>query len=211
MSRARSRPFSGGLSPLALALAACAGVTGLDDYVIEDAVPPVTAPADAEASDTVPITPPADVTATDATVADATVVDSPIACADGEVATFDRCYFLVTTPRSQPAAKASCIEAGAHLVAITSEAENTTAAAIGTGMHRWIGLEAPPNPKNDAAAFRWVTNEPVTFAHWSQNIGSPAGPDPNQNHSCVALNEDASTSWYDRGCAELYAAICERP
>ena len=93
-----------------------------------------------------------------------------------------------------------CVAAGAHLVTVSSLAEHTLLATVGTG-DRWIGLQAAA-PTNDRALYDWVTGEPKTVTYWYVN-------DPDNMGPCVALHGTLQ-EWVDRGCGDTNPAICER-
>ena len=124
----------------------------------------------------------------------------PVACSeDGGARSDGHCYFPIA-PTTEPLAKEACIAAGAHLVTVSSLAEHTFLATVGTG-DRWIGLSAAA-PTNDRALYDWVTGEPKTVEYWYV-------ADPDNMGPCVALHGTLQ-EWVDRGCGDVNAAICER-
>ena len=123
-----------------------------------------------------------------------------VACSeDGGVRSDGHCYFPIA-PTTQPLAQQVCVAAGAHLVTVSSLAEHTLLATVGTG-DRWIGLQAAA-PTNDRALYDWVTGEPKTVTYWYVN-------DPDNMGPCVALHGTLQ-EWVDRGCGDTNPAICER-
>ena len=146
------------------------------------------------------------------------IVDTgpPFTCPDGRALVQDHCFFVNPTFVSEPAAKAACVEAGAHLAVIRNAEENEKVSLLGRELDaaRWIGFEAPPSgSQNDAAAFSWITGAPVTFSNWLD--ASPA-PDPNDNASCAAFYQGTDlyprpSAWVDRQCASALPSICEAP
>lgn len=204
----RPRRVLGGLS--LVLLAACASVVGLDDYAV--------VPDGADGSD---------IASGDAKVStdSGSNVDAPtpivdggppkITCLEGRALIQDHCFFVNPSFVSQPAAKAACVEAGAHLAVVRSAAENETVSKLGRELDaaRWIGLEAPDTgSQNDAASYFWITGIPVTYSNWLD--ASP--PDPNENTSCAAYYQGTDQyphpeAWVDRSCATALPSICEAP
>lgn len=112
------------------------------------------------------------------------------------------CYFVLPNASTQAAVKAACAAVGAHLVSITSEAEQTFITSKFTGARRWIGLQAPSSTTTKAD-FTWVTGEPATYQHWYSTY-EPDGDGP-----CITLYS-TNAEWIDRPCGESWPAICER-
>jgi hypothetical protein len=105
-----------------------------------------------------------------------------------------RCYFTVPTgPFS--IVRAKCTDAGAHLVTITSAAEQAFVVPMITG-DTWIGLQ-----QTSGRFDVWLTGEPVVYRRWA--VGEPNG-----SGSCVRLRGDGL--WADNNCSLAYPAICER-
>ncbi len=189
-------------------LAACASVVGLDDYEV--------APDGADAASDAKLGTEAGSNNPDADASKA-IVDSapPITCADGRALIVDHCFFVNTSFVSQPAAKAACVEAGAHLAVVRSMDENEQVSKLGRELDaaRWIGFEAPDTgSQNDAASYFWITGIPVTYSNWLD--ASP--PDPNENTSCAAFYQGTDQyprpeAWVDRNCATALPSICEQP
>lgn len=108
------------------------------------------------------------------------------------------CYYAInggTFDQSQ----ATCMTTGAHLVTITSMAEQNAAAGVGSG-ERWIGLRRMGGQAIDAN-YQWITNEPrAGYANW--------GPtEPNGSGECARFL--ANAQWADTSCTGTRAAICE--
>ncbi len=145
-----------------------------------------------------------DVSSTDVADAGADVtIDAGVPCTEADGKLFEgHCYFTLGA-RTQPQAKADCIEAGAHLVTVTSLPEHTFVGTVGTG-DRWIGLEAA-SPTNDRNQYLWITGETKTVSYWYPN-------DPDNMGPCVAFRSELQPleSWVDRGCGESNVPICER-
>lgn len=104
------------------------------------------------------------------------------------------CYFVADVA-AFATARGACKAKGAHLVTITSSAEQAFVAGL-TSTDTWIGLERVSG-KLDT----WVTGEPVGYALWAPG-------EPNGSGSCVRLRSDHL--WGDNNCSLEYPAICER-
>ncbi|MGZ3476712.1 MAG: lectin-like protein [Polyangiales bacterium] len=110
------------------------------------------------------------------------------------------CYFPINK-RTWAVAHDFCASLGAHLVTITSAAEETLVESIRSGKDRWIGLSRPAGSPSTEASFVWVTAEAVSYKKW-------ASGEPNGSGECVRLR--ASNDWGDQGCNTNLDAICER-
>jgi hypothetical protein len=135
-------------------------------------------------------------------VQDTGAPDVPIACTDPGARTWPQnghCYFPAQGPsRSWSAQSNTCVAAGAHLVTITSDAEQNFVQSIGAGASRWIGFSV-----SGGGPWSWVTGEPQGYEHWEAGAPS-AAPD-----ACARMNRTNNT-WADRPCNNAYSAICER-
>jgi hypothetical protein len=121
----------------------------------------------------------------------------------------NHCYFPLNTVTGQTWAMANqgCAAAGAHLVTITSAAEQTFVRALATG-ERFIGMRRDEDAGAfERASFKWITGEAANGYHnWKDD-------EPNGSISpafCVRLLEDGQ--WADGPCDPIPAfnAICER-
>lgn len=121
------------------------------------------------------------------------------ACVDaGEAGS--ECYFtLAGVTHAQ--AKAACEQAGAHLVTITSQAEQDLVASLAGDGRCWIGLVAQAPTNDDRSKFQWSNGEPMTFEAWEPD-------NPNNGEPCVT--QDRTDGWSDWACDESVCAICER-
>jgi hypothetical protein len=127
--------------------------------------------------------------------------DVPIACTEeGGVRLDGHCYFALGA-RNQPAAKALCAVAGAHLVTITSSAEQGLIATFGKD-DRWIGLESSDPLTGARSSYKWITGEAMTVDHWE-----PVNPN---DHAACVVAESADSLWADRACTEVHMTLCER-
>jgi len=93
------------------------------------------------------------------------------------------------------------MNAGAHLVTITTSAEQTAVIALGSGTERWIGLFRNSGAAVDTS-YTWITGEGRNgFSAWSSG-------EPNSSGQCVRLL--ATGLWADQDCTLSLASICER-
>jgi hypothetical protein len=130
-----------------------------------------------------------------------TGADTAVPCTEPESKTLaGHCYFPINPIKWNPASS-SCTAKGAHLVTITSAAEETLVESIRPGKDRWIGLSRPASSPSTEASFVWVTGEAVSFKKW-------AGGEPNGSGECARVR--ASNDWGDQGCNTNLDAICER-
>jgi hypothetical protein len=136
--------------------------------------------------------------------ADATVDAPPVRCDEpGAVRAEGHCYFVLAGPFEFAKARDACNARmpPAHLVSITSAAEQAIASARGSG-DRWIGLIKDPAAPTAKESFRWITGEPATaYDNWA--LG-----DPNGGHNCARMM--ISGQWGDGNCTSQFPAICER-
>uniref|UniRef100_A0AC34PVF4 C-type lectin domain-containing protein n=1 Tax=Panagrolaimus sp. JU765 TaxID=591449 RepID=A0AC34PVF4_9BILA len=148
------------------------------------------------------------------------VVKCPSFC-DSEWAFFnesDSCYKAFHNSKWNDA-EATCVENGAHLASIHSDAENSFVAALArTGLSQstphqsWIGLYT--NTRN--AQWNWTDSSPVDFYNWA-----PSQPDNPGGENCVQLFSDNSewaseAKWYEKyqnyDCnKEVRAFVCKKP
>ena len=128
--------------------------------------------------------------------------DVPVACTEtGAVMFNNHCYFLVSTTATQPMAVTGCTNAGAHLVTITSAAEQAAVIALGSGTERWTYLVHNGVPVKDSN-YSWGTGESRNgFSAWSPG-------EPNGTGQCATLL--ATGLWNDQDCTLALASICER-
>lgn len=111
------------------------------------------------------------------------------------------CYFLTASAASWDNARLACQTASAHLVTITSAAEQTAVSALGAAQDRWIGLSRPAGSAAVASSFRWITGELSTYANWDSD-------EPGSVGTCARMG--AGARWADGACPTLLTAICER-
>ena len=130
-------------------------------------------------------------------------IDSAPPCTDPGGLTFGgHCYFLIAKAGAWSSAKAACESTSAHLVTLTSLAEQTFVQAMGAGQNRWIGLSRPTTASpTDPKSFAWVTGEAETYMNW-------AAGEPNGSGECARMRN--TNDWTDNSCTTGYDAICER-
>ena len=108
------------------------------------------------------------------------------------------CYFRVQGQDAGWAAmRSACEGLGAHLVTITSAAEQAFVAGLIDGHDRWTGYS-----KIGASEFTWITGESSTYENWQQGEPNESGD------ACTRLRN--SGEWADRSCTNNEGAICER-
>lgn len=191
MPRRRAAPLA-----LALALVACGlDVVGLpqDAPGLDDAGAPNGSPSDGGSPDAP--------RPSDAGLADA-VVDLP-SCPEAWIERFGRCYRVLEGTHSQPQSKVLCADAGAGLVTVRNVSEQELLGEAGAGIDVWLGLESPPNPQNDAAAYRWLSGDPSTYRGWKEQ-------EPDDNSPCARILPTPPYGWADKACDTPFVAICER-
>jgi hypothetical protein len=131
------------------------------------------------------------------------------------------CYFAVGRGAglSWRAAKAACEIYSAHLVTITSSAEEELVQSrfFPAVSDYWIGLalndtsgDTPPRTCKSAPStcpFRWVTGEALSYADWATRGGSDS--EPNFSGPCVRI-QLSDLKWADYGCSMgQLPGICE--
>jgi hypothetical protein len=124
-----------------------------------------------------------------------------VACTDAGAQVWEtngHCYFPLSVMNSWFVSRDRCRELGAHLVSISSPAEQAFVnGLVGTGP-RWTGLS-----RFGAPAFSWVDGESVTYENWEEGA-------PNQKTEAAVAVRNGTFLWFDDGVSQAYAAICER-
>lgn len=128
--------------------------------------------------------------------------DAPPPCTEtGAIMFGGHCYFLVTTAQTQSVAAAFCASTSAHLVTITTSAEQAAVIALGSGTERWTDLYRNGGPAKDVN-YKWLTGEGRNnFNAWSPG-------EPNGTGQCGSLL--GTGLWNDQDCTISLASICER-
>jgi len=116
--------------------------------------------------------------------------------------TFEGHCYLVVERGNFEESVARCAERNAHLVTITSGAEQGVVAGIAGKIGSvWIGLKAS-SPTNDRAAFAWITGEAKAVDFWY--VGQPNGG------YGYAVMHHSNMQWRDVNATNTYPAVCER-
>jgi hypothetical protein len=135
----------------------------------------------------------------DTAMPDTMIVDTApdaVACTDAEGRVFGgHCYFPVG-PTNWNNARTICLGRTAHLVTITTAAEEAFVETMRPGIDRWIGLR-----RVGAAAFTWTTGEAIGYTKWAPG-------EPNGSGECARLRN--TNEWADQNCNSTEVAICER-
>lgn len=135
------------------------------------------------------------------------VAGSPSRCQAG------RDYELVTTTATWEDARVAAIEAGGHLVNISSEKEQACVREIEDGNDVWIGA----SDQAEEGMWRWTGVKKGLF--WRGDGSGTAygyenwnGGEPNNsgNEDCAVMFDDGLSSlWNDSDCGNMYAYIIE--
>lgn len=111
------------------------------------------------------------------------------------------CYRYVAETREWFAAHADCAaEPGAHLVAITSAAENAHVLSLLVGDTIYFGI----TDAGTEGVYAWVTGEPVVYTNWIEGEGTSGSED------CGEMNATTG-GWYDDQCDNARPYVCEYP
>ncbi len=108
-------------------------------------------------------------------------------------------YFRSDFSKPWVMARDSANRLGAHLVSITSEAENNLVS--GNGNPAWIGL----TDEVVEGTFAWVTGEPLVYTNWF--TGNPNNGGGNEDH--VYMNFFGTTKWVDDNASTILPFIIE--
>ena len=81
------------------------------------------------------------------------------------------CYFPLATRATWNVSRDNCANAGAHLVTITSAAEQNFVQALVGATNRWIALS-----RFGAPTFNWLGGEAVTYTNWDTSEPNASGP-----------------------------------
>jgi hypothetical protein len=108
------------------------------------------------------------------------------------------CYFPLSVMNSWFVSRDRCHELGAHLVSISSAAEQTFVSSLIGSAPRWTGLS-----RFGAPAFSWIDGESMTYENWEPGA-------PNQTTEAAVAMRNATFLWFDDKVSQAYSAICER-
>jgi cysteine-rich repeat protein len=107
----------------------------------------------------------------------------------------------------------ACLQRGAHLASIGSEAENKLARTLVNGS-KWIGgHEDVAANLAGSGTYVWLTDEPFTYTNWAN--GEPnqleyhcaSGPYTRCYEHCISLLGDGT--WTDHRCDQPDGYVCE--
>jgi hypothetical protein len=125
-----------------------------------------------------------------------------LSCSETEGITFaGHCYFVTFSADAWDGSRSACQFSSAHLVTITSSAEQSAIAALGAAQDRWIGLSRPASAPATAGSFQWLSGEAVSYSNWDVNEPNPIG---------ACARRLAGGRWAGTLCAASLLAICER-
>ena len=111
------------------------------------------------------------------------------------------------------AAQADCAERGAHLVTISSAAENELAASFVNTSKFIGGFEMVELMSNSDGIYEWVTGEPFEYENWAGQQPDRDGSrcstfnGPNCYEHCAAI--DSQGTWMDQRCDLEDGYVCE--
>lgn len=111
------------------------------------------------------------------------------------------------------AAQADCVERGAHLITISSEAENELAVNFVASSKFIGGFEMIDLMSNADGIYEWVTGEPWGYENWAEDQPDRDGSrcstfnGPNCYEHCAAI--DGEGNWMDQRCDQEDGYICE--
>lgn len=129
--------------------------------------------------------------------------------------TTQHCYLVDTEMRTFAEAQTHCKELNAHLITLSSEAENDFAWSMHSDEH-WIGSQDGKMPKQSGVGkYTWVTNEPFEYKNWSPDQPNASMTDCVDGGSCYEhcafqwKGGDHDSQWNDRYCMHTIVSICE--
>lgn len=111
------------------------------------------------------------------------------------------------------AAQADCVERGAHLITISSAAENELAVSFVASSKFIGGFEMIDLMSNADGTYEWVTGEPWQYENWAEEQPDRDGSrcssfnGPNCYEHCAAI--DGEGNWMDQRCDQEDGYICE--
>jgi hypothetical protein len=130
--------------------------------------------------------------------------DAAVPCTEVGAVTFGgHCYFDLGGSNAFNAASTACMAVGAHLVTISSSAESSAVATLGTTADRWMGLSKMTSAAAADASYHFITGEARgSYSNWATG-------EPNGSGDCVRMKA-GGVQWGDDVCTNLHDAICER-
>jgi len=125
------------------------------------------------------------------------------------------CYLVDSQPRTFEAAQAHCAALEAHLVTLSSEAEDEFAWNLHAEEH-WIGAKDGRGAKQSGVGkYAWVTDESFDYANWSSDQPNASKTDCVEGGACYEhcafqwKGGEHDGQWNDRYCMHTVASICE--
>jgi hypothetical protein len=126
------------------------------------------------------------------------------------------CYLFDNEIRTFAEARVHCEELKAHLLTLSSEAENDFAWSI-HGDEHWIGSQDGRAPKQSGAGtYSWITGEPFAYTNWSRDQPNASktdcvegGAECYEHCAFQWKGGDHDSQWNDRYCMHTIPSICE--
>jgi cysteine-rich repeat protein len=155
-----------------------------------------------------------------ATCEDGCNADCVVVCGDfgqGTVKSDDHHCYKGYDEATFEGAQQDCVARGAHLVTISSEAENDIAQSFVASSKFIGGFEDVALMDDSAGTYEWVTGEPFTYQNWDEDDEQPdrdgtrcanGGPSNLQCYEhCARMTGDGS--WSDQRCDLEDGYVCE--
>ena len=130
----------------------------------------------------------------------------------------EHCYLAVHTTNTYAAAQTACAALGAHLVTITSEAEDHFVWNLSPNEH-WLGASDGKGPNEQRpGTYTWVNGEPFDYHAWSSSQPDASETDCGMTSAGKKCYEhcafhwtggDRPGQWNDRFCLHTIESICE--
>merc|ERR1712064_58335 len=142
------------------------------------------------------------VTTTPTTPSTTSTTAPPLSSCDaGYTLTGSKCLKLVTTPSNYLQAILGCVNMGATLVSMESQADQDAVFALTGSTGGWIGL----TDFLDEGVFSWVDGAPVSYTNWRFN--APNNNNNNQHCTQVRANDG---EWDDVICNKNQQYVCQK-
>lgn len=122
-------------------------------------------------------------------------------CDAGYTLTGSKCLKLVTTSSNYLQAILGCVNMGATLVSIESQADQDAVFALTGSTGGWIGLTDFLNE----GTFSWVDGSPVSYTNWRSN----APNNGNNNQHCTQIRPNDG-EWDDVICDKNQQYVCQK-
>ena len=122
------------------------------------------------------------------------------------------CYSVDRELRTFADAQAHCLAIGAHLVTLSSDAENHFVATLSPD-ERWIAATDGKGPREaQPGNYMWITGEPFDFQKWSGGQPNASRTDCDGKGGAECFEHCAFLAgevWNDRYCLHLIQSTCE--